>query len=182
MMQKTLWLSLVQIMAWVPLAAASATRPMPVAELARQADVVVYGKVVRKSCLRDDGGRIVTKVTLNVDEVWKGNVDSGPFVIAQAGGVLGARKTFLNGQAEFKIGERVVVFALLNERGEGVIISLDQGKFHVWRDPKTNRVLASNHIPSDWPTGEEKERVSTNLSRGEVSLSSLKKMVLGAGE
>ena len=122
---------------------ADSVRALTVAELAQAADVVALGSVRSLSCQRDEEGRVFTRVRLDVDETWKGDIDHAEFTIVQAGGVLGARITKPRGQATFKPGERVLIFAALNRRGEGVILGLRQGKFTVRRDEKTGAEVAA---------------------------------------
>jgi hypothetical protein len=66
------------------------TIPMSVQQLASASDIIVHGKVVSKSCLKDTTGRIFTKIELAVSEIWKGTVTSNRFTIVHGGGVLGS--------------------------------------------------------------------------------------------
>lgn len=112
-------------------------KPLSLDQLAADASWVVEGTVAGKRCLRDEAGRIYTQVRLSVTEVWKGNPPGGKLVIAQAGGTLGAHRVTVPGQAEYRLGEEVVVFLTVNARGEGVTLGMVQGKFDVHSDPTT---------------------------------------------
>jgi hypothetical protein len=118
--------------------------PFSVAELTAQSDVVVHGTVVSTTCRRDAVGNIYTSVTLAIEDVLKGSVDTNTFRLIHSGGVLGDEIQSCSAQVEFGIGEEIVAMLVLNERGEGVVLGLVQGKFHVWKDKATGEKFAHN--------------------------------------
>ncbi|MBI3876951.1 MAG: hypothetical protein HY300_13525 [Verrucomicrobia bacterium] len=118
--------------------------PLSVEQLAAKSQLILRGTVTSKTVQRDGAGRIYTSIELQVAEVWKGALATNRFTIVHGGGVLGDRRVTVSGQAEYVIGEEVVAFLLLTERGEGVSIGLAQGKFNVWQDQKTGERLARN--------------------------------------
>src|SRR4051812_30704101 len=95
-------------------------RFLPIEELSQRADVVVNGTVVSKTCQRDEAGRIYTKVDLAIAETWKGQPRTNHFTAVYGGGTVGNEHVEVSGQAEYEIGEEVVGFFVLNQRGEGV--------------------------------------------------------------
>ena len=105
--------------------------PITIDRLSTESDLIVYGSVIGKTVQKDDQGRIYTKVQLDINEVWKGKVSSKPFTIVHSGGVLGNRWSSAEGEVSYKLGEEVVVFLVLNSRGEGVTMGMQQGKFQV---------------------------------------------------
>ena len=111
--------------------------PLSIEQLTQKSALVVRGVVLSKSCQRDPAGRIYTRVALQVAEVWKGSLATNQFTIVHGGGILGAEKAAVSGQVEYRIGEEIVAFLVLNQRGEGVTLGLAQGKFHVWQEPET---------------------------------------------
>jgi hypothetical protein len=123
-------------------------RPLAVDELARKADLIVQGTVLDKTCLRDDAGRIYTKVNIRVAEVWKGalptNASPQVLTVVQGGGTAGDVREEVSGDVQYDAGEEFVAFLVFNSRGEPVTIGLAQGKFHVWRDPQTGEKFANN--------------------------------------
>jgi hypothetical protein len=138
--------------------------PLTIEAMAEQSALILRGTVLSRTCLRDPVGRIYTKVELDVAEVWKGTLATNRFTVVHGGGILGEEKAVVSGQAEYEPGEEVVVFLVLNQRGEGVTRGLAQGKFHVWEDAgeqfasnpfhgrKENRGPAAKHNPaSDKP-------------------------------
>jgi hypothetical protein len=136
-----LFLSLVMIAAKLP---AVLMRPLAVEELARHADLVLHGTVTDKTCVRDPHGRIVTRVQLEVAEVWKGKLATNSFLIVHGGGKIGNIRSEVSGQVEYEVGEEVVAFLAINHRGEGVTLGLAQGKFHVWKDKVSGEKFAHN--------------------------------------
>ena len=123
-------------------------RPLAVDELARKADLIVQGIVLDKNSLRDDAGRIYTRVNIRVTEVWKGvlptNASPQVLTVVQGGGTVGDVREEVSGDVQYEPGEEFVAFLVFNARGEPVTIGLAQGKFHVWRDPQTGEKFANN--------------------------------------
>jgi hypothetical protein len=117
-------------------------QPLPISALASEAEIVIEGKVLSKTSLRDESGRIYTRIELEVAEVWKGSISGSPFHIVQGGGIVGEERSSVSGQVEYKIGENVVAFLARNARGEGVTLGLAQGRFHVWKDANTGAKFA----------------------------------------
>ncbi len=153
--------------------------PLSIAQLTARADVVVHGTVRSKTCQRDPAGRICTKVELELRGVWKGPVAEPKqrFLIVLAGGVLGEEKVTVSGQADYAIGEEVVAFLRLNERGEGVTLGLAQGKFAVWRDPATGEKQARSLFHGGAAPGAGRVRAAATGSGADLTLSELKRRV-----
>jgi hypothetical protein len=141
--------------------------PLSIDEMAGKARVVVHGTVVSKQVQRDSEGRIYTQIELQVTDTWKGAVQASPFVLVQAGGTLGEEVSWVDGQEEFAIGEEVVVFATENQRGQGVVLGLSQGKFKVRQEKGEKSVGNPFH-----GTGKD-------ASDGPISISELKRRVQG---
>jgi hypothetical protein len=118
--------------------------PLALEELAQRAEIILQGTVVSKACLKDPEGRIYTRIEFAVSEVWKGNLPTNTFAIVQAGGTVGDERTVVDGEATYEVGEELVSFLRLNQRGEGVSIGLCQGKFDVWKDSSTGEKFAYN--------------------------------------
>ncbi|HKQ39293.1 MAG TPA: hypothetical protein VJ063_14540 [Verrucomicrobiae bacterium] len=111
-------------------ALATQLKPLTIEQLIAAGETVVYGVVTSKTVQRDADGRIVTRVQLTTKERWKG---SKPVVsIVYAGGVLGDKAVFADGQEQYDIGEEVVTFVRFNTRGDAVTVGMSQGKFTVF--------------------------------------------------
>jgi hypothetical protein len=120
--------------------------PLPIDKLSARAGLVLHGTVTSTTVRRDLAGRIYTAVDLRVEEVWKGSLTTNHFIVVHGGGVLGEEASVVSGEAEYAVGEELVCFLVLNQRGEGVSIGLSQGKFNVWKDPATGEKLAHNRF------------------------------------
>lgn len=106
---------------------------MEVAELSKEADVVVRGKVASmQSRWTEDKRRIVTEITIEVAEALKGTPGK-TVTIVQPGGVVGDIGQKAHGMPEFEKDSEVVVF--LEQRGDKVfsVVGLAQGLFKVDR-------------------------------------------------
>lgn len=140
---------------------AAGVKPLPVESLAAKATWVVRGRVESLEATRGSDGRMTTRVEVPVTEVWKGTPTNRIGVVL-AGGILGNRRVSVIGQAEFRVGEEVVLFLVPNERGEGVIVELAQGKFALHKDDSgslwvSNGVLGTASAPdSKSPSATEK--------------------------
>ncbi|HTH48312.1 MAG TPA: hypothetical protein VMB21_12435 [Candidatus Limnocylindria bacterium] len=121
--------------------------PTPLEDLARRADAVVHGRVASLEVTTNAAGGIFTRVELEATEVWKGPA-TNHFSLIFGGGVLGGRWTKVVGGPEFRLGEEVVVFTILNPAGDAVTLDLAQGKFVV-RETKDGRKMLSNGVLGD---------------------------------
>ena len=129
---------------WPIPAAAVVLEPLSIDALTAQADLVLHGVVLSKTCQRDPSGRIFTTVELEVTDVWKGAISGNPFVIVHGGGILGEQQAVVAAQVQYDLGEEVVAFLVRNARAEGVTIGLMQGKFRVWKDAVSGARYAAN--------------------------------------
>ena len=138
---------LLAIVLWCDLATpAHAFLPIPLSieDLNRQADLVVRGTVLEKTCRRDPEGRIYTEVVLLVAETWRGQAGGERLTIVHGGGILGNRAETAVGQVNYRLNEEVVAFLIRNPRGEPVTVAMAQGKFHLERSAKDDSTRASN--------------------------------------
>jgi len=138
------WLASTAIFLSAPPLRATIMVPLAVGELTERAELILHGTVTSKVCLKDPEGNIITRMDFNVSEVWKGNLSTNRFTLIHGGGTVGDLRTVVDGQAEYEVGEEVVVFVRLNPRGEGVTIGLAQGKFQVWKEDATGAKFAHN--------------------------------------
>jgi hypothetical protein len=103
-----------------------------VEELARGADLVVRGKVLRTTA-QWRGGRIVTEAEIAVASAWKGAAGERVAVVVP-GGRVGDVAQQVSGSPSFAQDEEVVVFAArVGPRDLGVV-GLALGKFRVEGD------------------------------------------------
>jgi hypothetical protein len=124
---------------------ASATVVVPVAEadMTQQASVIVVGKITKlKSSWNKNHQQIFTKITLSVDEVLKGNLKKRRLTVTQFGGVVDDVEAWIDGNAQFTEGEKVLLFLDRQENGRLGVLHLYQGKFSIFTDPETGAELA----------------------------------------
>jgi hypothetical protein len=110
--------------------------PMPIAEMARRAQLIVRATVESKSVRKDDHGRIFTEVKLAVRDIWKGDLKTPTLTVVHGGGILGEEKTLALGQVDYQVGENLVGFYVWNQRGEAVTLGMSQGKLHLKDDDR----------------------------------------------
>src|SRR5262245_18124243 len=150
--------------------------PLSLEQLAKESAPIVQGTVLSKSCQRDPAGRIFTKVELGIVEVWKGSLATNRFTVVQGGGILGDRKATVSGQVEYALGEEVVAFLVLNDRGEGVTLGLAQGKFQIRQEAGTGERVVHNLFHSEPVT--RKQRLSDPIpTQRPLTLAELKRRV-----
>ena len=119
-------------------------RPLTIQELSTNADLVIQGIVTNKTCLRTEEGRIYTRVDLQVTDVIKGRGVSNVLSVVHGGGSIGNDLQEVEAQVDYKLGEEVVAFLVLNQRNQPVTIGLCQGKFDVWEDKLTGGKFVCN--------------------------------------
>lgn len=152
---------------------------LSITELTDRADLVLQGKVAAKTCLRDETGRIYTRVEIEVSEVWKGSLTTNRFIIALASGILGDQGVAVSGEATYDVGEEMVAFLVLNHRGEGVTLGLIQGKFDVIVEPGTGAKLARNIFHGAHAGFEAQRQIQAGLAPTRLTVTSLKAQVYG---
>ena len=127
-----------------------ATIVVPVSnpDLVQQATAIVIGKVSSlQSAWDSQGQKIVTYITLAVEEVLKGTVPDTTLTIKEIGGTLGDLQLWIDGNPEFTQGEKVLVFLTQNADGSARVLHLYQGKFSIFTDQDTGVEMAYRNIP-----------------------------------
>lgn len=153
--------------------------PLSITELTDRAEVVIQGTVASKTSLRDESGRICTRVEVTVMELWKGSLTTNRFTIVLASGILGDKGVSVSGEATYEVGEEVVAFLVLNHRGEGVTIGLVQGKFAVTVEPGTGAKLARNIFHGAHTGLEAQRQIQVGLAPTRLTVIDLKTQVQG---
>jgi hypothetical protein len=107
-------------------------------ELARSSDVIVVGKVASmKSNWTADRSRIVTTVTLQVDQSLKGATGGSTITLVTPGGEVDGVGELYTHSARFARQEDVVVFARRTPKGEFAVTAGQQGKMSIRKDPES---------------------------------------------
>jgi hypothetical protein len=113
--------------------------PPSVEQLARRADVIVLGEVRTAVGEWDTARRnISTRVELTRAELLKGAAPS-PVTFTQLGGRVSRETSVVAGAAEFRPGERVLVFLARRLGGSLEPADLLHGTFSIERDAATGR-------------------------------------------
>ena len=113
-------------------------RALSADELARSSDVIVVGKVASmKSNWTADRSRIVTTVTLQVDQSLKGATGGSTVTLVTPGGEVDGVGELYTHSATFTRQEDVVVFARRTPRGELAVTAGQQGKMSIRKDPES---------------------------------------------
>lgn len=115
-----LFLAAAFVGAGVPRAAASLMLALDLPALVARASHIVVARVESQRARYDDRGRIVTDVTLRVEEALVGPVRVGePIVLERFGGAIGELGMRVEGEPLFADGARVLVFASPAASGSG---------------------------------------------------------------
>lgn len=105
--------------------------PLNISELAAQSHRVVRATVVARYVLphRGDRGEIYTRVELQVREYLLGD-GPGQITVQQLGGQIGDLRMVISGNAEFEVGQEVIVFLDYAPEFElHYVVGLAQGLF-----------------------------------------------------
>lgn len=134
---------------------AATARTLSLIELVQKSEIIAHGKVRSLETAKDEAGRTVTRVELDVDEIWKG-AKTNRLSLVYEGGILGERRVTVLGQPNYHPEEEVVVFCVRSTAGLLVTVEMAQGKFVVVRDGRGgvsvhNTVFGA--IPSGPPAG-----------------------------
>lgn len=123
--------------------------PRTVGELADDARLIVVGRVDKLTCRRNVDGRLMTLVTLDVSEVWKGEhrMTDRTLTFVNGGGILGPIRQSFNPDRPYRIGEKAVFFLEPGGQGQWVTVSLWQGRFAIGKqghDPSKGEKASNN--------------------------------------
>lgn len=156
--------------------------PLPISVLTRESDLIVHGHVESVSTRRDPAGHVITRVSIGLIEIWRGEVSGARVQVTLAGGILGTTQVIVDGQPEYRPGEEVVLFLKRNDRGELVSVGLAQGKFEVATEPSTGKKRVCNPFHGRRPgrKGETTQDVGGHPAAEKLflSLEDLKQAVL----
>ena len=119
-----------------------------VATLSKEAEVIAVGRVTAlKSEWEDGKKRIVTRVTVVVDEYLKKGTESSQTVtIKTLGGEVGEVGELYTHVPTFRQSENVIVFLKKDSRGDYRVSGGTQGKYSLERDAKTGKVMVSGNV------------------------------------
>jgi hypothetical protein len=100
-------------------------------ELAKRAELVIMGEVASmKTRWNKPQEPIYTEITLNVQETWKGEVTTKTIMVEQIGGTYGETSLKIPDAAEFKVGQKVILF--IDKREDMTdLAGWYQGKFNI---------------------------------------------------
>jgi len=116
-------------------------------QLTDRAAIVAMGTVSQVRAEWNPGRtRIVTRVTVSVDQYLKGGTTQALMTLTVPGGELGEIGEVYSHTARFKEQERVVVFAEPDTGGELHVTAGDQGKVTITEDRLTGRPMAAEGI------------------------------------
>jgi hypothetical protein len=112
---------------------AHATVLVPLSDeaLVQSSPLIVIGEVSRIESVELHGGRIVTEITLRVEETLKGRVSGDTVVVTEPGGDVGERAVWIHGAPEFVVGEHVLVFLTPRRNGSCRTNGLALGKYSI---------------------------------------------------
>jgi Matrixin/Dictyostelium (slime mold) repeat len=105
--------------------------PMSDVDLVSSSSFIVTAEVDWIESVELDGGRIATRITLEVERAVKGNITGDTIVVTEPGGRVGGRTVRIFGAPEYAVGERVLVFLWRVHDGTLRTNGLALGKYHI---------------------------------------------------
>lgn len=117
-------------------------------QLVRRAETVVVGRVAQQhSQWNSDRTRIVTQVTVTVDEVLKGDPNQRSLVVSVPGGEIDGVGELYTHTPRFRVSEAVVLFVERDPAGVLRVAGGEKGKVTISRDQLTGRnVIGENQM------------------------------------
>ncbi len=125
-------------------AAATIVKSLGLDELARSADVIVQGRVERRTMSwNDERTRIYTVSEIRVDESLKGPARAGEALrVRQLGGEVDGIAQSIAGNAKLALGEEVILFLDRDEaNGLHYVVGMAQGKYAIDRKGRQPTVV-----------------------------------------
>ena len=125
----------------MPLIAATYVVP-PDAEMIQRSDDIVIATAAASTVERSAQGGIVTRYTLQIEEVLKGDRRIGQaLTLTERGGRLGEASQVVFGSPVYVAGHRYLVFTSANRAGDPTTFGLQLGQFAFEQDGDEARVL-----------------------------------------
>lgn len=161
---------------WTSQASASVAAALTLEELTGRAEDVLLARCVRASSRYDEHGRIVTDITLSVNETMKGRRRAGEeAVITVLGGEVGDVGMQVPGEARLAVGDEAIVFVRTARNGRRHAVGMSQGVLPVRRAsgrpmvhpgasglhlvPSSPGAPATGALPEPRPLGEVVSRI-----------------------
>jgi len=117
-------------------------------DLSQGADIIITGKVIQQSSnWNDDGTRIYTKATIQVDEYLKGNNAESSVTVKYLGGEVGEIGEKYSHMPTFEDKEEVLVFLKKDAMStEFKVYNGENGKISIVNDPKTGEKVTTSNL------------------------------------
>lgn len=148
-MKRTLLCSLLLGLAGTGQALASTVVPLSTDDMALLADAVVVGQVEDQTT-RLESGMIYTDIVLDIQEVWKGSLQAPTHLVVRTlGGEHNGVVASVAGSPGFARGEETLLYLEQNKKGEWKVLGLNQGKWHIQRQPDGTRKALHFHLPME---------------------------------
>jgi hypothetical protein len=124
----------------------SQSKELTTEELAARADLVAIGKVTSlHSEWNNERTRIVTRVTVAVDQYLKGDQPQRTLAVTVPGGEVDGEGELYSHAARFTNNEEVVVFAERDPRGGLRVSGGGQGKFSVMEEKSSGKKMVGEN-------------------------------------
>lgn len=138
-------------------------------DLVSGADVIVRGRVTRITGHLDASGEVSTYITVSVDELLKGGYWDAELTIRESGGTVGDRHGWVSANAEFVIGEPVLLF--LDQRDDGTLRTYHfyMGKFTIVTDPGSGDHVAVRAVPPQVRVRQPLTTAAVRVPMGDVA-------------
>jgi hypothetical protein len=119
---------------------ASTVLPLDFEQLARGADRVVSGRIVKLETQQPDGGYLYTSVTIQVEQASPSSLQGQTLEFRMVGGERAGLRQYIQGMPRFETGARVALFLTgSTDSPFGATVGLWQGVFFVGQEKTSGR-------------------------------------------
>lgn len=139
-------------MAFTP-AGASQVKKMDMDGMVKKADLIITGTVIQVKAVREanpvtGGQSIYTYVTVDLDDVLKGELKGSSYTFRVLGGEISGEPVGekLADAPEFKMGQEVFLFLKKDPKLYSPVVGLFQGRFNLVMDKKTGHKLVYDNF------------------------------------
>ena len=123
---------------------------LSVDKMTQKSEIIVTGKVVDKVCeWNQEKDKILTRVTVQVDQIHKGKGLAESLVVTHLGGEIGEVGEYYSGTPRFNEDEEVFLFLRKDGKGSLRVVGSNQGKYTITRDVETGNRIIMNHKTLD---------------------------------
>lgn len=129
---------------------ATTMKEASIEKMTKDADLIIVGRVESMDCRWVQNGRMIhTFVTISIENLIKGTLDSKSIIVEVPGGIVGEVAAMPMGEAKFYPKEEILLFLVKNKiipSATYFVVGLCQGKFRINQKDINNKNILERDL------------------------------------